>query len=216
VIPSIDWRAWRLGPIDTRSCQALRPVARPGIDLPRLSDDEFAVLLESVRAHGVRDPLLITPDGGVVDGQARLRAARLAEIAEVPVRVLDAPSPEAWTLYGGLALLGRRHLSSPQRFVLARRLLGLAEQLARHPRRLWPAPRPLPGPADGDGPAAALARARTTVAAHLGAASALATEELVALRHALAGHVAACRRLLETADTALAERATAAQSTHEG
>jgi len=70
----------------------------PDADQPRrtFSDESLAELAESIRAHGVIQPLVVRPVGGgkhlIVAGERRWRAARLAGLSEVPalVRELDA------------------------------------------------------------------------------------------------------------------------------
>src|SRR4051794_26218733 len=46
-----------------------------------------AGLIESVKQHGVLEPLIITPDGLVISGHQRLDAAKQAGLATVPVIV---------------------------------------------------------------------------------------------------------------------------------
>ncbi len=55
-------------------------------------DDELMQLAESIRQHGILNPLLVRRiDGGyqLIAGERRLRAARLAGLGEVPVHVCD-------------------------------------------------------------------------------------------------------------------------------
>lgn len=52
-------------------------------------DEGFADLVESVRQSGILQPLLVTPDGVIVAGHRRVRAARAAGLSEVPVLVRD-------------------------------------------------------------------------------------------------------------------------------
>lgn len=61
---------------------------------PRKSfdDDELSSLRESIRTHGVLQPLVVRQVGGrfqLVAGERRLRAARSAGLPAVPVRVVD-------------------------------------------------------------------------------------------------------------------------------
>lgn len=56
--------------------------------------DELAHLTESVRSHGILQPLVVRTHGDryqVVAGERRLRAAQAAGMAEVPVVVRDVP-----------------------------------------------------------------------------------------------------------------------------
>ncbi len=72
---------------------------------PRAHFDEVALadLADSVRAHGVLQPLVVTvihePDGGppqyqLIAGERRLQAARIAGLSRVPVSVRDATPRE--------------------------------------------------------------------------------------------------------------------------
>lgn len=76
----------------------------PNKNQPRKHFDEESItsLCESVREHGIIQPLLIKPisgssDGGyrIVAGERRYRAARMAGIKEVPVVILDLTEKEA-------------------------------------------------------------------------------------------------------------------------
>jgi ParB-like chromosome segregation protein Spo0J len=154
----IDWTRWRLGPVEPRAVAELRPAARRALDLRGLDDGEYALLLASVRAWGVVDPLLVTSDGRVVDGQARLRAARQAGIETVPVRVVqDGVTAEA---LAGLRALGRRQLSGPDRFAVLQGLRPLLEGApGRRARRAEAASSDPPSPAAPADAATAPARA---------------------------------------------------------
>lgn len=62
-------------------------------DQPRqhFDDDALAGLAESIRQHGILQPLVLTPNGsgkyGIVAGERRWRAAKLAKLAKVPALV---------------------------------------------------------------------------------------------------------------------------------
>ena len=66
---------------------------------PRRRFENLEVLAESIREKGVLQPLLVRPLGNgryaIVAGERRYRAARMAGLAEVPVRVLDVGEREA-------------------------------------------------------------------------------------------------------------------------
>jgi ParB family transcriptional regulator, chromosome partitioning protein len=58
----------------------------------RFDDDELSSLTESIRTHGVLQPLVVRQVDGriqLVAGERRLRAARSAGLASVPVRIVD-------------------------------------------------------------------------------------------------------------------------------
>lgn len=54
---------------------------------------EWQPFLEDIRATGIREPLIVLPDGQVVDGGHRLDAARHLAFETVPVRVLPLQAP---------------------------------------------------------------------------------------------------------------------------
>jgi ParB family chromosome partitioning protein len=66
---------------------------------PRRRFENLEALAESIREKGVLQPLLVRPLGdgryAIVAGERRYRAAKMAGLAEVPVRVLDLPEKEA-------------------------------------------------------------------------------------------------------------------------
>jgi ParB family chromosome partitioning protein len=66
---------------------------------PRRRFENLEVLAESIREKGVLQPLLVRPLGdgryAIVAGERRYRAAKMAGLTEVPVRVLDLPEKEA-------------------------------------------------------------------------------------------------------------------------
>jgi ParB family chromosome partitioning protein len=66
---------------------------------PRRRFDNLEALAQSIREKGVLQPLLVRPLGdgryAIVAGERRYRAAKMAGLAEVPVRVLDLSEKEA-------------------------------------------------------------------------------------------------------------------------
>jgi ParB family chromosome partitioning protein len=66
---------------------------------PRRRFENLEALTESIREKGVLQPLLVRPLGdgryAIVAGERRYRAAKIAGLAEVPVRVLNLPEKEA-------------------------------------------------------------------------------------------------------------------------
>jgi len=79
------------------------PISRvePRMDQPRQTFDQAALeeLAESLRQHGMIQPISARRlEGGyyqIIAGERRWRAARLAELAEVPVRVIEADDRRA-------------------------------------------------------------------------------------------------------------------------
>lgn len=60
-------------------------------------DDEIALdseLVESIRDHGILDPLLVTPQGQILSGHRRWRVARHLGLDAVPVVVLEPADSE--------------------------------------------------------------------------------------------------------------------------
>ena len=54
-----------------------------------LDDPETIALADSIREFGVREPIVVTLDGFILSGHRRYAAAKLARLAEVPVRYED-------------------------------------------------------------------------------------------------------------------------------
>ncbi len=53
-----------------------------------VTDSRFIALVESVRVHGILEPIVITVDGDIVSGHRRHKAAEIAGLISVPVRIL--------------------------------------------------------------------------------------------------------------------------------
>lgn len=74
---------------------------RPGTYQPRRHFDDSAIeqLAESIRAHGVLQPLLVRPIGEdeyeIIAGERRWRASQAAKLHEVPVIIQDLTDEEA-------------------------------------------------------------------------------------------------------------------------
>ena len=90
---------------ETRSKPTTAPTTLPLSALytqaqPRRRFERIEQLAESIRAQGVLQPLLVKPDGDgqryrVIAGERRLRAAHIAGLTEVPVRILNLTDEEA-------------------------------------------------------------------------------------------------------------------------
>ncbi len=98
VIPIPIWAsglsADRIGPIQWRPVAALTPYAPRFIEIPSFRGaPSWEMLRQLLKESGVRDPLLVLPDGRVVDGVHRLELARMLGLAEVPVRIVDVAEP---------------------------------------------------------------------------------------------------------------------------
>src|SRR5437667_2099386 len=104
---------------ERRPVGGLRP-HRQANAVPALAGEAYAAFKADIAEQGVQVPLEITSKGVVLDGHARLRAARELAIAELEVRVV-APSDELEHILR--AALLRRQLSASQRAALALKLL---------------------------------------------------------------------------------------------
>lgn len=90
-------------------------------------------LADSIRQHGVLQPLLVRPRGEyyeIIAGERRYRAAGLADLAEVPVRVLEVGETEACTL-ALLENLQREDLNPYEETVATLDLLALVLDRSR-------------------------------------------------------------------------------------
>ena len=92
-------------PIEKSAYQML-PIYKvePNPDQPRqdFDEEELAALSESIRIHGVIQPLTVreTPSGyyQIIAGERRWRAARLADLREVPAVIIEADDKKAMEL----------------------------------------------------------------------------------------------------------------------
>ena len=89
-----------------QSAYRLLPIYKvePNPDQPRqdFDEEELEALAESIRIHGVIQPLTVREMGSgyfqIIAGERRWRAARLAQLAEVPVVVVEADDKKAMEL----------------------------------------------------------------------------------------------------------------------
>lgn len=96
-----------------------------GAELHRLSDD--------IRENGLLEPILLTPDGRILDGRNRLRACRLAKM---PPRFETVQEPEEKWL--GLVVsrnIRRRHLTPSQTAAFAAELVSTSHGANQHTLR---------------------------------------------------------------------------------
>ena len=108
-------------------------VIHPVADLfPLIEGDEFAQLVDDVREHGVREPVWLHPDGRIIDGRNRARAAVEAGV-DLPTRVWDGSGSLVQFV---LSLnLHRRHLTSSQKAVLALEVEPILAEEAKQRQR---------------------------------------------------------------------------------
>lgn len=94
--------------------------------IPTLSQSERAGLARSIHAAGVVQPVLVLPDGRIVDGHHRWELSE----GQAPLRVLEIQEDDAFAL--GLALnRHRRHLTPEQQKQLLEDLHRDKEQIRR-------------------------------------------------------------------------------------
>lgn len=89
-----------------------RPVHPSANVLPMLSDDELDQLADSIRQDGLLQPLVLTPDGALLDGRNRLEACRRAGVE--PAFVVHDGDPVSFV---AAANVHRRHMSTGARAV---------------------------------------------------------------------------------------------------
>ncbi len=110
-----------------------RPVAelRPhpqAAEVPPLSEGDYRALREDIDSRGVLAPIEVTAGGVVLDGRARLRAAR--ELGHEKI-IVDLVTPEDELEYILRAALHRRHLDPSQRAALALKLVPFEDLRAQ-------------------------------------------------------------------------------------
>ena len=93
---------------------------------PLIEGLEFQELVEDVRQHGLREPIIIH-DGMILDGRNRYRAAMAAQ-AECRFKAFEGGDPVAFVVSLNLR---RRHLDTSQRALAGARIKHLFEQAAR-------------------------------------------------------------------------------------
>ncbi|HUE16722.1 MAG TPA: ParB/RepB/Spo0J family partition protein, partial [Planctomycetaceae bacterium] len=75
--------------VEKRCVDSLRPHPRQNELFPDLPEHEFQALVEDIRKNGIRNPPEILPDGTILAGHQRLRAARELGWEEINVVVRD-------------------------------------------------------------------------------------------------------------------------------
>lgn len=91
---------------------------------PLLDGTEFEQLIRDIEEHGQRDPIVLTPDGLLLDGRNRWRACE--KLGVTPITRVEAAEPWAFVVSTNLH---RRHLDESQRAMVAAKLAR------RHPGR---------------------------------------------------------------------------------
>jgi len=98
--------------------------------VPEMSEPEWADLVDSIQADGVREPLRILADGTVLDGRHRLRAARGLKLERAPCLVIDLKDEAAQIAYMVQAATLRRQLSKSQLAAISVDLASFEEERA--------------------------------------------------------------------------------------
>jgi N6-adenosine-specific RNA methylase IME4/ParB-like chromosome segregation protein Spo0J len=120
-----------VGQLRRRPVDGLRP--HPQADeVPALNEGAYLAIKTDIADRGLQVALEITEQGTVLDGHARLRAARELGISEVEVIVI-APRDELEHILH--AALQRRQLTPSQRAALAVKLASVAQHQSRAAER---------------------------------------------------------------------------------
>ncbi|MGB4258336.1 MAG: DNA methyltransferase [Phycisphaerae bacterium] len=99
---------------------------------PMMTAEEFAGLVEDIKANGLKEPIWLHPDGRIIDGRNRYKACIEAGVE---------PSFRTWDGEGSLVRfvvslnLHRRHLNSSQRAIIGAKMLPMLEEEAKERQR---------------------------------------------------------------------------------
>lgn len=89
---------------------------------PMMDDSALAELVADIREHGLREPVVLHPDGRVLDGRNRLRACDEAGVPPHFTTWKDDGNPVAYVVSLNMH---RRHLSESQRGMVAARIANM-------------------------------------------------------------------------------------------
>lgn len=117
----------KAGSLERRSVAELQPHPQGG-EVPPLGEADFKTLRADITARGLLAPIDVTAEGLVLDGRARLRAARELGHETIEVSVVT-PADELEHILR--AALQRRHLDASQRAALALKLAPFEELRAQ-------------------------------------------------------------------------------------
>ena len=73
--------------------------ANPFQPRKQFKDESLHELAESIKQHGILEPVLLRKNAGryqIVSGERRVRAARIAGLGEIEARVFDLLSDKQW------------------------------------------------------------------------------------------------------------------------
>jgi len=95
---------------------------------PLMEGADLEDLVQDIRKHGLREPIMLHPDGSILDGRNRYRACRQLQIEPASVIWVAVGSPLEYVLSLNLH---RRHLTPSQLSMVAVKAKPLLEQEAR-------------------------------------------------------------------------------------
>ena len=72
---------------------------KPDEKNPRINDAAVAAVVQSINEFGFRQPIVVDPDGVIIVGHTRWKAAKQLNLAEVPVHIATDLEPEAVKAY---------------------------------------------------------------------------------------------------------------------
>ncbi|MCR4411290.1 MAG: ParB N-terminal domain-containing protein, partial [Thermoguttaceae bacterium] len=81
--------------IETWKLDRIRPYANN----PRLNDDAVDAVAASIRQFGFRQPIVVDPEGVIIVGHTRYKAALKLGLEKVPVHVATDLTPEQIKAY---------------------------------------------------------------------------------------------------------------------
>ena len=101
---------------------------------PMMSEPDYTRLCDSIKRHGYAEPVVITPDGYILDGRARLCASIEEHITlDAPVERLDPVDP---VQYIASVNLFRQHLT-PRQIKQVEKEAKKHKAEERQKRELW-------------------------------------------------------------------------------
>ncbi len=125
-LPGMEMQDARLLPLDLIDHNPYQ--ARQAFDVDALQE-----LAESIREHGVIEPIIVRPMEGryeIVAGERRYRAGLIAELSHIPARVMDVDDTQA-AIFTALENLQREDLDiedEGRQFAHLQRLTGLSQR----------------------------------------------------------------------------------------
>ena len=104
--------------------------------VPPLDAADRKNLRDSIRQHGIREPLIVDADDWLLDGHHRLAVAQELNLDQIPVLKISRPLPLAdGVTYAIEANLHRRHLTEYQKLEMGQNIIAQEEQRARNAKR---------------------------------------------------------------------------------